>query len=78
MTARIVTYFSRNSDPDQQWMGFIETHKGRLGIWFPGATEEEAKAKVRDFWAKEQEKREAAEARAAAKSPRRKESSVAA
>lgn len=70
MSARIITYHSLNSELDQQWMGFIETHKGRLGIWFPGATEDEVKAKVRAFWAKEREKREASEARAT-KSPRR-------
>lgn len=71
MTARIITYHSRNSDPNQQWMGFVEINKNRLGIWFPAPTEEEAKAKVRAFWKKEQEKKEAAAARAAAaKKPR--------
>lgn len=58
MTARIITYFSRNADPKQQWMGFIETSKGRLGIWFPGETEEEVKQKVRNFWATEKPKME--------------------
>lgn len=67
MTARIITYRSmNNSDPDQQWMGFVEINKKRLGIWFPAPTEEEAKEKVRAFWKKEREKRDAAEARAAA------------
>lgn len=59
MSARIITFHSRNADPDQQWMAFIETSKGRLGIWFPGATEDEVKEKVREFWKREKTKAEA-------------------
>lgn len=72
MSALMVTYHSKNnSDPNQQWMGFIEINKNRLGIWFPGATEDEVKEKVRKFWRREQEKREAEKARTKAKKPNR-------
>lgn len=64
MSNRIVTYFSKNSKPEHQWMGFVETIDGRLGIWFPASTEEEAKSKVKAFWAREKAKRPTARAKA--------------
>ena len=67
MTAKIITYHSvNNADPDQQWMGFVEINRNRLGIFFPAPTEEAAKQKVRNFWKRELEKKAAVKARAAA------------
>lgn len=56
MSNRIVTYRSANAESASEWMAFIETVKGRLGIFFTGETEEAVKSKVRAFWAKEKAK----------------------
>lgn len=57
MSASIVTYFSKNSDPDQAWMAFIETKRGRIGVHFTANTEEAVKEKVRRFWRSEKERK---------------------
>lgn len=61
MSAHILTFHSRQADPSEQWMAFIETSKGRLGIYFSGPSEEVVKDKVRRFWRAQKIKNERGE-----------------
>lgn len=59
MTDRMFTYHSNNAPVDQSWLGYIVMGAKRLNISFTGSTEDEVKQKMREFWAKDKEKRDA-------------------
>lgn len=59
MTDTLVTYHSTNSPADKQWLGYIWTEAGKLDISFFAPTEEEVKDRMREFWAKDREVRDA-------------------
>lgn len=66
MTDTLVTYQSKNSKPEHAWLGFIHLGGNRLDITFFGPTEEGVKAKMKEFYAKDKEVREANRAKKAA------------
>ena len=64
MTDHLTTYFSRNSKPEQSWLGYIHLKEvGRLNMAFFGSTEDEVKAKMKEFYAKDKAERDANRAR---------------
>lgn len=62
MTEKIITYHSLNAKPEQAWVAYVDLGHDYLGIRFSGATEAEATAKAAEFWAEEQEARDAVKA----------------
>lgn len=64
MTDKMVTYFSKNAPTGREWMGFIYLDGNRLDIYFTAPTEEEVKAKMKEFYAKDKAVRDANRAKA--------------
>lgn len=80
MTDTLVTYHSINSRPEHQWQGYIHLDGRRLDVSFFGETEEQVKEKMRAFYAKDKQVRDANRARkeaqriaAAARAEKKKE-----
>ena len=73
MTDTLVTYHSLNSRPEHQWLGYINFNGKRLNVTFFGETEDDVKAKMKEFYAKDKTVRDANRARRA----RQKEAAVA-
>jgi hypothetical protein len=56
----MLTYRSQNASPDRQWLGYIYFYDtGRLAVTFFGSAEDEVKAKMREFYAKDKAVRDA-------------------
>lgn len=65
MSDTIATYRSLNAPEAHAWVGFIYINGKRLNIIFTADSEEEVKAKIKEFWARDKAKRDANRAKRA-------------